>query len=273
MTAGRSWRLYLALTLVVLLSEAIGQRRIAAGPGVLLLLPMVYAMIMGFFLSPRFLRFLKEKDCSSIQTVTMMGIALLAARIGASAGPNLKLLAGLSAVMFLQEFGHFLGTVALALPVAVLLGLGREAVGASFSLAREGAVAIIGERFGLDSPEGRGVLSQYFFGTLFGALYMGFLAGWVDSLSLFDPIALAMAGGVGSASMMAAAAGALVAAHPEMGSRITAISGAANLMTMMTGLYFSLFVSLPAAQWLYRLLDRLRGGRSPAPPEGAGREG
>jgi hypothetical protein len=261
MSIRQSWRLYLALSCVVLISEAIGQKKIHAGHGVLLLLPMVYAMIMGFLLNPRFVRFLKERDVASVQSVTMIGIALLAARIGASLGPNLKLLSSLSVVMVLQELGHFLGTVILSLPVAVLLGLGREAIGGSFSLAREGAVAIIGEKFGLDSPEGRGVISQYFFGTLFGALYMGFLAGWVDSLRFFAPESLAMASGLGSASMMAAAAGALIAAHPDKAAGITAVSGAANLLTMMTGLYFSLFVSLPLAQSLYRFLDGFRRRR------------
>ncbi|MBI2267595.1 MAG: DUF3100 domain-containing protein [Armatimonadetes bacterium] len=254
----QNWRLYLALTFVVLVSEAIGQRRFSVGPGFILLIPMLYALVLGFLLNPKFVRFLSPERLGVVPALTMLGIALLAARIGTTLGPNLKLLWSLSWMLALQEFGHFLGTVALGLPVAVLLGLGREAVGATFSLAREGALAIIGEKFGLDSPEGRGVLSQYLCGTLFGAVYFGFMAGWVDSLQFFSPLSLAMACGVGSVSMMAASAGSLMAIHPALKEQITAISGAANLLTMMTGLYFSIFVSLPLAQFLYKVLRRGR---------------
>lgn len=257
----RNWRLYLALTLVVAVSEAIGPKKFQLGPGFILLLPIVYALILGFALHPRQIKFLRREDLAIIPRVTMLGIGLLAARIGTSLGPNLKLLLDLSLPLVVQEFGHFLGTVILGLPVAVLLGIGREAIGACFSVGREGAVALIGEKFGLQSPEGRGVLAQYFFGTLFGAIYFAFLAGWVDSLKIFHPLSLAMACGVGSASMMAASAGTLIASHPEMKEEITAVSGAANALTLMTGLYFTVFISLPLAQLLYSFLDRLRRKR------------
>ena len=36
-----------------------------------------------------------------------------------------------------QELGHAFGTMVLALPLALLLGIKREAVGATFSIGRE----------------------------------------------------------------------------------------------------------------------------------------
>ena len=64
-----------------------------------------------------------------------------------------------------QEFGHFFGTMAVGLPLALLLGIKREAIGATFG-GPEPSLAIIGERYGMNSPEGRGVMAEYITGTV-----------------------------------------------------------------------------------------------------------
>lgn len=46
---------------------------------------------------------------------------------------------------WLRRTGHARG---------MMLGIKREAIGATFSIGREPGLAIIGERFGMDSPEG-----------------------------------------------------------------------------------------------------------------------
>ena len=68
--------------------------------------------------------------------------------------------------LIFQEIGHFAGTILLGLPLAVMLGMGREAVGATYSVAREPNIAIVADKYGLDSPEGRGVMAMYVCGTL-----------------------------------------------------------------------------------------------------------
>ncbi|MGC8159867.1 DUF3100 domain-containing protein, partial [Salmonella enterica] len=82
--------------------------------------------------------------------------------------------------------------ILIGLPLALLLGIKREAIGATFSVGREPSLAIIGERYGMDSPEGRGVLAEYLTGTLFGAVFIAILAGFLASLNIFHPYALAM---------------------------------------------------------------------------------
>ena len=62
------------------------------------------------------------------------------------------------------------------LPVALLLGIKREAIGATFSVGREPSLAVIGEKYGMASPEGRGVLAEYMTGTIFGAVFVAILA-------------------------------------------------------------------------------------------------
>ena len=108
----------------------------------------------------------------------------------------------------LQEVGHFLGTIVFGLPIALLIGMKREAVGATFSIDREPNLAIIAEKYGAGSPgESRGALGVYVCGTLFGAIYLSIIASLIASTGWFHPISLAMGAGVGLGSMMAAMSG------------------------------------------------------------------
>jgi Protein of unknown function (DUF3100) len=117
----------------------------------------------------------------------------------------------------------------------------------------------------MDSPEGRGVLAEYLTGTVFGAVFIAILAGFVASLNIFHPLALAMGSGVGSGSMMAAASGAIAAQQtPEMAKMVLTFAAASNLITTTIGTYFTLFISLPMAVWGYRLLEPLIGRTSRA---------
>ncbi len=121
----------------------------------------------------------------------IMGLAvlLLCARLSFTIGPNIQLLfeAGPPALL-LQELGHLFGTIALALPLAVLLRMGPATVGATFSIDREGSFAMVSERYGPpDSDQYRGVLSMYVFGTLFGAVLISLIASLATSFNIFDP--------------------------------------------------------------------------------------
>jgi hypothetical protein len=97
---------------------------------------------------------------------------------------------------------------------------------------------------------------MYVFGTLFGALYITFLASFLSSAGAFDPLALAMGAGVGSGSMMAAATGSIISEHPEQADQITAMAAVSNLLTTVLGVYVGLYVALPLAHRLYSLLTR-----------------
>ena len=81
-------------------------------------------------------------------------------------------------------------------------------MGGTFSLCRDTALGIIGDKYGLESREGMGTLGTYISGSVFGTLFYSFLAP-VGLAIGFHPYALAMASGMGSASMMNAATAAL----------------------------------------------------------------
>jgi MFS family permease len=173
--------------------------------------------------------------------------------------------------LVLQELGN-LGTILIAFPLAVwVLGMGREVIGAAHSVAREPNIAIISDRYGLNTPEGTGIMGVYVVGTLFGTIIFALLASLFGSiLTWFHPYALAMACGIGSGSMMASCSGTLASFYPEMEERILALAGASNLLTYADGLYMSLFVALPICEFLYRRLGgREEPSTAPTTEEGA----
>jgi hypothetical protein len=259
-------RLYVVALVIAVVAEFIGIRSFPLGPGTVLLLPMLWALVLGAALgcartvlpAPLSLPLSTQWYSSAILQPALL---LLIAKLGLLVGASLPKVVASGWALIFQEFGHFFGTAIFGLPIALLLGVRREAIGATFSVGREPSLAIIGEKYGMDSPEGRGVLAEYITGTIIGAVFIGLLAGFVASLNIFHPNALAMGAGVGSASMMTAASGAIAKLQtPEAAKEVLAFAAAANLLTSTIGTYFTLFLSLPFTVWAYRILEPVLGG-------------
>mgnify|MGYP002643238221 CR=1 FL=1 len=151
---------------LIIIAEMIGNVSFKIGVGTIVLLPMLYALIMGIFMAPKFLKVVNQKDMLDASSLIGITLMLLMARYGTLVGPTLPKILAASPALILQEFGN-LGTVFIGVPVAIYLGLKRETIGAAHSIAREPNVALIGERYGLDSAEGRGVMGVYIAGTVF----------------------------------------------------------------------------------------------------------
>lgn len=254
-----------ALALVIAaLSEWLGPLPIELGVGKVVLLPMIWALLIGLVLGllaqrmPRPLR-LDLHSQHLAAAVLSCALFLFIAKLGLMVGGSLPQLAKVGWGLALQELGNLIGCVLLGMPVALLLGIKREAIGATFSIGREPGLAIVGERFGMDSPEGRGVLAEYITGTLVGAIFISLLAGFVASLGIFHPIALGMGAGVGSGSMTAAAVGAISAQYPDQANEIATFAAAANLIATTLGTYLTLFISLPLAVHAYRFFEPILG--------------
>ena len=181
---------------------------------------------------------------------------------------SIKAILAASPALILQEFGN-LGTVFIGVPVAIYLGLKRETIGAAHSIAREPNVALIGERYGLDSAEGRGVMGVYIAGTVFGTIFFGVMASFAAAYLPFHPYALAMAAGVGSASMMTAAVGSLSVMYPQMADQIAAFGAASNMLSGLDGLYMCIWMALPLTEWLYKKIYRLKYGVEPTGKDAA----
>ena len=122
------------------------------------------------------------------------------------------------------------------------------------------------ERFGLDSPEGEGVLGVYIVGTVFGTIFVGIMASLLAAYTPLHPYSLAMASGVGSASMMTAGVASLVAMFPEMEEMITAFGATSNMLSGLDGIYMSIWLAIPFSEWLYKRAYRFKYGEFPEPP-------
>jgi hypothetical protein len=250
-----------AWMVAVCVAHGIGIQRFAFGTITVTLLPMVFAFFCALAMNPNIVRPLERffgnaGSPLSAGMARMVGPAVLplivvfTAGVGSQAGEISK--AGLA--LFLQELGN-LGTMLISMPVAVLLfKLGRETIGATFSIAREGSIAIVFDRYGPNTPESTGVMAVYICGTFFGTTLFAILPPLVAALDWFDARALAMACGTGSASMTAACATSLSAALPENAELIGALAATSNLLSGVTGVFFCVFVAIPMAELYYKAL-------------------
>ncbi|MBO1358637.1 DUF3100 domain-containing protein [Acetobacter sacchari] len=260
-------RILLATTFIVIAAEVIGPITVPIGPGGVTLLPLVWALIAGALYGACGQVFSRTMTLSVQAQVTAAKLLqpvllLFITRLGLLVGGSIPKVLQAGWALVFQEFGHFLGTMVFGLPLALLLGIKREAIGATFSIGREPSLAIIGERFGMNSPEGRGVLAEYLTGAIFGAIFIALFAGLLTDTGWFSPYALAMGSGIGSGSMMAAASGAIAARMPpSVADDIAVFAAASNLITTTIGTYFTVLISLPCTIWAYRVLEPLLGRR------------
>ena len=241
--------------LITIVAEYIGLKKFDLGFGAIVLFPLIYSLIFGGIISLPKMKLLDNKEMSIAAQILGASFILMIAKLGTMMGPSSVKVFHEGWALLFQEVGHFLGTVMFALPVAVLLGLKREAIGATYSISRENNLAIIAEKYGVESAESRGAIGVYICGTLFGAIYLVLLASVLGSLKIFHPIALAMGAGVGSGSMMAAAAGALASVFPDFKEDIFIFAGAANLATSLLGTFVCAFISLPLTAKIYEWME------------------
>ncbi len=252
----------IAALVLCVIAELIGPLKFeVAGVGVTIL-TMIWVIIMGILLSPMLLgkiipplkKFISSAEIRRAPFLLSLALYPLGIMFGINAGPQIGIVLKAGPALILQEAGNMM-TMLIALPLGLLIGLGRSAVGGTFSLCRDTALGIIGDKYGLESREGMGTLGTYISGSIFGTLFYSFLAP-VGLLIGFHSYALAMASGMGSASMMNAATAALVDAAPVMYTeQIVAYSATSGLLTAVTGVYVEMFLSLPLANWYYRRVN------------------
>lgn len=256
------WRLHLLVIITSLLAEWIGIIKIPIGIGTLVLLPLLYAFIFAILLNPNVVPSMKaliSKDRAKFASyAVLLSIMPFIAKFGVGVGPKVEEIIAAGPALLLQELGN-VATALIALPVAVLVfGMGREAIGATHSIAREPNIALVADKYGLQSAEGIGVMGVYVMGTLFGAVYFSLMAGVIASMDIMDIRALAMACGIGSGSMMGACSAALAETVPAQEETITAFAASSNLLTYATGLFVSLFIALPFTEFLYKVISKFK---------------
>lgn len=246
-------------TSVCAVAITIGTHKFHLGPAAIVLMPILWTVLIGGFLGVQRWKPIGGRARAVSTHLMDVSIVFFLAGLGTQIGPSLTKFTGLGPAILLQEVGHVVGTVILALPVAVALGMGRSAIGATWSIDRESYLAFAIQRFGVRSPEYRGVFAVWVLGSVFGAVFISLLAGLLGGLDFFDPRALALGLGLGSASMMLGGVGALSILYPEMAGEIMALAALSNLVTNIVGFYAGVFIALPMCQKLYTMWSRIFG--------------
>ncbi|MDU4883930.1 DUF3100 domain-containing protein [uncultured Clostridium sp.] len=248
------YKIFIVAFIFILIADSIGQMKISLGPGQLILFPIFYSLFLGIISGPDAFKIFNKKEVKAASKLVIVAICPFIAKLGINAGANLSTVIKAGPALLLQEIGN-LGTILIALPFALLLGLKREAIGATHSINRESNLALITNMYGSDSPEAKGSLSIYIVGGLIGTIYFGFMATIVASLNLFHPYALGMASGVGAGIMMASATASLSEIYPAMSDQISALASASETLSGITGIYVAIFIAIPLCNKLYSILE------------------
>ena len=240
------WKIYVLAFVFIVIADSIGQINIPLGAGRFILFPIFYSLILGVLSGPQAAKIISSKQVKAASKLVIVAICPFIAKLGINAGASLETVLSAGPALILQEFGN-LGTIFLSLPLALLLGLKREAVGATHSINRESNLALITDIYGPDSPETRGSLSIYVVGGMVGTIYFGFMVSVIAALGIFHPFALAMSSGAGAGIMMAI--------FPEMAEQIAALASASETLSGIDGIYMTIFIGLPLCNWLYKVLE------------------
>ncbi len=224
----------------------------------ILLMPLIYSLIMGLILYlAKPIKFVGPKQSKVAEGAMVLFIGVIIAKLAVSSGQAINSIFQVGPALIFQLLGD-LGTL-IALPVALLLGFRREVIGMASSICREPNLGIIIDKYGFHSPETRGVLAVFVIGSILGTPFISFLASICISGLPIHPYAFAMASGIGSASMNAAALAPLMHMYPSMATQLEAFAGCSNILSFCLGIYMCIYISLPIAERLYKWLSPILG--------------
>ena len=217
-------------------------------------MPLLYTMVLGLiFYLAKPITWIQRKQARIAEGAMMLFIGVLIAKLAISSGQSMHLIFEMGPALILQELGH-LATI-LILPLALLLGFKKESIGMTNSIGREPNVAVVVDKYGFNSPESRGVFAIFIIGSVIGTIFISFLVSFSLSFIPLHPYAYAMASGVGSASMNAAAIGPTLEAFPALETSIEAFAGFSNLLSFCVGIYIVIFIALPITEKMYNWLE------------------
>lgn len=248
------YKLYVLAFIFILIADSIGRISIPMKIGTFILFPIFYSLILGMLSGPECFKIINSTQVKAASKLVIVCICPFIVKLGVNAGANIQTVLSAGPALLLQEIGN-LGTIFFAMPVAILLGLKREAIGATHSINRESNLALATDVFGSGSPETRGSLSVYIVGGMIGTIYFGILASVVAHTGLFHPFALALASGVGAGIMMASATASLSIIYPTMAAQISALASASETLSGITGIYVAIFVGIPLTKKIYEFLE------------------
>ncbi|RAP52074.1 MAG: hypothetical protein BZ133_01850 [Methanosphaera sp. SHI613] len=255
MKSVKDYKLHLTVLVAIVISEYIGVITLDLMGISIVLMPLLYSLILAvaFYLAKP-VTWIQEKQSERSSAIMMLLIGPLLAKLAIASGQNIGIIFNAGPAILLQEVGN-LGTIFAAMPIALLLGFKREAVGMTSSICREPQMAVVIDKYGFTSPETRGFFTVFLIGTVLGTPFISLLVSILAYTLPLHPFAFGMACGIGSASMNAAAVASLSTIFPQYATQMEAFSGMANLIAMVTGMYVYIFVAMPLTEGLYKRLE------------------
>ena len=249
------YKLHITVLICVLISQAIGTVTITITSGFkIIILPLIFSLILVTILYlEKHVTWITKKQSKTCGKIMLIIIGPLIAKLAITSGQNIDLLVKTGIAIFLEELGD-IGSIFIALPVALLLGFKRESIGMTSTICREPQMAVIIDIYGLSSDEVKGFMIVYLIGIILGTIFISIIASFSYLIPL-HPYAYALACGVGSTSMNVAAVSSLITLHPDLSNQLLAFSGISNLISLILGVYVYILVSLPLTEKLYAYIE------------------
>ena len=253
--ARKDYKLHLTVLVAIVIAEYIGIYTLQLSGITIVLMPLLYSLVLAIaFYVAKPIKWIQKEQSKESETIMMLLIGPLLAKLAIASGQNIAIIFNAGSAILLQEVGN-LGTIFLALPIALLLGFKRESIGMTSSICREPQMAVVIDKFGVSSPETKGFFTVFLIGTVLGTPFISILVSVLAFAVPIHPFAYGMACGIGSASMNAAAVASLITIFPGYAAQLEAFSGMANMISMVTGMYVYILVAIPLTQWLYKVLE------------------
>lgn len=256
-SARKDYKLHMTILVSIIIAEYIGMYTLNLGGIRIVLMPLLYSLVLAvacYLAKP--ITWIKEEQSSKASTIMMLLIGPLLAKLAIASGQNIEIIFNAGPALLLQEVGN-LGTIFAALPVALLLGFKREAIGMTSSICREPQMAVIIDKYGFNSPEVNGFMIVYLIGAVLGTIFISIIASVLSTLIPLHPYAYALACGVGSTSMNVAAVSSLATIYPAISQQLYAYSGISNLISVILSIYVYILISLPLTEKLYYKLESI----------------
>lgn len=236
------------ILLISIISIFIGKQKLF----VIILLPVFWASLISILFSiyNNKKNIINNSKILKYSEISMIGLLLIAVKYGTLVGPHLYEILNLSIVFIFQELGQILIPI-IAMPLGLLLGMNKMALGACSSLCREPALGIIGEEYSMNSEEGSGVISMYIMGYFIAPIFFTII-GSIAKYTGFNPISLAMACGLGSTTMLISVSSALSETLPDFSNMIYTYGVASTMLSAITDVLIMNFFQLPISKFIYK---------------------
>ncbi len=249
------YKLHLTMLVVTIISLSIGTIVVPVTDDFnIIILPLIPALFISLFLYVfKPIGWINKTQSKNSTKLLLLLVGPLLAKLAIASGENIGLLLNMGPLLVLKELGS-VGTVLVGLPIALLLGFKREAIGMTSSICREPQLAVLIEKYGFESEEVKGFFIVYLIGIMLGSIFIIFLVNILFYVMPLHPYSYALATGMGSSSINVAALSTLSELHPGLSDKLLAFSGISNLISLIFGIYVYIFISLPLTERLYNKL-------------------